>query len=268
MSKLFYRQIGEGPPLFILHGLYGSSDNWISIARQLSDQFTIYLPDARNHGQSPHETTHSFDDMASDLAELMNDLQIYQANIAGHSMGGKTAINFTALFPERVKRLMVIDISPRTYQLANNDAQVENHRSILSALNHLDISNIETRQQAENWLAMRIPNASLRQFLLKNLHRLPDGKYEWRLNINVLQQSLNQIMAGFEDKIIDLNFYKNPVMFLKGEKSGYIDFTGEQLINQAFPAAKIEIVKNAGHWIHADNPDEVVRQFNNFFKSS
>ena len=127
MSKLFYRQLGEGPPLFILHGLYGSSDNWISIARQIANQFTVYLPDARNHGQSPHETTQSFDDMASDLAELMNDLQIYQANIAGHSMGGKTAINFTALFPERVKKLMVIDISTQTYQATQANPQVENN---------------------------------------------------------------------------------------------------------------------------------------------
>jgi pimeloyl-ACP methyl ester carboxylesterase len=105
----------------------------------------------------------------------------------------------------------------------------------------------------------------LRQFLLKNLHRNISGKYDWHLNIKVLQQALPQIMMGFEDKIKDLNFYKNPVLFLKGEKSGYIDVVGEQLIKRAFPASKIEIIKNAGHWVHADNQEEVVRQFQTFF---
>ena len=264
MAKLFFRKMGQGPELFILHGLHGSSDNWITVARQLMDHFTIYLPDARNHGQSPHLPTHTYGEMANDLAELMDQENIRSACLAGHSMGGKVVMAFTALFPERVNKLMVLDISPRSYPIQEDEPKAESHSHILQALAAMDLSTVNNRQQADAMLSKNIADTILRQFLLKNLHRESNGKYTWRTNVNALYQNLSNIMKGFEGQH-NFDAYKNPVLFLKAGNSNYITDKSMVFIKQLFPQAQIETIAGAGHWIHVDKPEEVIEKMRVFF---
>jgi len=142
--KLFFRKYGEGPPLIILHGLYGSSDNWATIAKNLSDSFTVYLPDQRNHGQSPHSDIHDYDSMREDLYELATDLTLKKFFLAGHSMGGKTAISFALKYPEMLNGLLIADISPFLNE-AHNKVAYSQHKSILEALLSIDLTNIMRR---------------------------------------------------------------------------------------------------------------------------
>jgi esterase len=264
MAKLFFRKMGDGPELFILHGLHGSSDNWVPVARQLMDKFTVYLPDARNHGQSPHLSTHTYGEMANDLAELMDTEKISMAHIAGHSMGGKVAMAFAAIFPERVNKLMVIDISPRSYPMQKDEPEVKNHQHIMQALLAMDLTKVTSRQQADAMLAKSVNDLVLRQFLLKNLHRQADGSYHWRTNVDVLYKNLFNIVKGFEGQH-DFSAFKNPVLFLKGEKSNYITNQNALIIKQLFPQANIETIAGAGHWVHVDQPDMVIEKMRGFF---
>ncbi len=172
MAKLNYRKFGEGEPLIIMHGLFGSSDNWVSIARELMQYCMVYVIDLRNHGASPHLPEHNYNVMVNDLVEFMNDNDIGQATIMGHSMGGKVAMFFTALYPERVKKLVVIDISPRTCKFDKEDDLVADHRFILEKLESFNLQYIKSRSEINLQLTKVIPSAGVRQFLLKNIEVL------------------------------------------------------------------------------------------------
>ena len=163
--KLFYRKYGEGPPLVILHGLYGSSDNWVTLAKKLSDSFTVYLPDQRNHGQSPHSETHDYDSMRDDLYEMVNDLALKKFFLAGHSMGGKTAISFALKWPEMLNGLLIADISPFTYETDGHSAYNQ-HSIILNAILSFDLNKISTRNEAEKLLSEKIPSEKERGLIL------------------------------------------------------------------------------------------------------
>jgi pimeloyl-ACP methyl ester carboxylesterase len=257
--KLFYRKFGNGPPLIILHGLYGSSDNWITIAKNLSDSFTVYLPDQRNHGQSPHSDIHNYDSMRDDLFELADDLKLSKFFLAGHSMGGKTAISFALKWPGMINGLLIADISPFTNE--NSEYLVYNqHLTILRTMLSVDLSQVTSRQQAESLLSEKIDSEKIRGFILKNLQRTGDNNFTWKINASSLLNNLENIMEGIDRQAYtDQQITGFPVIFLKGENSDYLPDGDFRDILKVFPAAEFITVPNAGHWIHSDRPDDVVK---------
>ena len=257
--KLFFRKYGNGPPLIILHGLFGSSDNWVTIAKNLSDSFTVYLPDQRNHGQSPHSSKHDYDSMRDDLFELVNDLALKKFFLVGHSMGGKTAISFALKWPEMLNGLLIADISPFVNQNMGQSVYNE-HQTILNAILSTDLKKITTRSQAESILSEKIPSEKIRGLILKNLERVSDNGFGWKINAQSLLDNLGKIMDGVERQTIpDHQITGFPVIFLKGSDSDYIPSGDLYDIQKIFPAAELIEVHGAGHWIQVDKPDEVVK---------
>jgi esterase len=257
--KLFYRKYGTGPPLIILHGLYGSSDNWVSLAKNLSDSFTVYLPDQRNHGQSPHSDIHSYVSMRDDLFELAAELKLPGFFLVGHSMGGKTAISFTLRWPGMIYGLLIADISPfideNTKHIAYNQ-----HLTILRTMLSIDLTTISIRRQAELLLEEKIDSEKVRGFILKNLQRTDNNKFTWKINALSLLQNLDRIMEGIDSRAYpDQEITGFPVIFLKGGNSDYLPEADFRDIRKVFPAAEFITVAGAGHWIHSDRPDEVIR---------
>jgi esterase len=257
--KLFYRKYGEGPAIIILHGLYGSSDNWITIAKGLSDSFTVYLPDQRNHGQSPHSEIHDYDSMREDLFELATDLKLKKFFLAGHSMGGKTAISFALKYPEMINGLMIADISPFINENTKYSAYNQ-HLTILQAMLSTDLALISRRSEAELILSHKISSENIRGFILKNLQRTTGNNFTWKINVESLLNNLDRIMEGI-DPIADVNQHVTgfPVIFLKGKNSDYLPNSDFKEIQRVFPAAEIIEISGAGHWIHADRPDAVIK---------
>lgn len=257
--KLFFRKYGNGPPLIILHGLYGSSDNWVTIAKNLSDTFTVYLPDQRNHGQSPHSEIHDYDSMRDDLHELASDLKLKKFFLAGHSMGGKTAISFALKWPELLNGLLIADISPFTDENAAHSAYLQ-HFSILNAILSFDLKKISARGEAETKLMDKIPSEKIRGLILKNLQRTNENSFSWKLNADVLLKNLDKIMEDIkrgDDFSQQISGF--PVIFLKGGDSDYIPSADYSDIYKVFPAAEIIEIPGAGHWIQVDKPEEVVK---------
>ncbi len=249
--KLFYRKRGDtGEPLIILHGLYGSGDNWISIAQVLKDHFQVYLLDQRNHGRSPHSEEMNYDLLTEDLHAFFKIHNINRAHIVGHSMGGKTAMWFALKYPQLVNRLVIVDIAPRTYEMSAANSKV--HKLIISALKSVEPESATGRKEIEKRLSNRIANVPLRMFLLKNIERNSDGTYSWRLNVNSIDNNLVKIMNGFSEitQTIDV-----PTLFLKGELSNYIGRGDSSLIKQIFPISELITVPEAGHWLHAQQPE-------------
>ncbi len=257
--KLFFRKYGNGPPLIILHGLYGSSDNWVTIAKRLSDTFSVYLPDQRNHGQSPHSKIHDYESMSDDLYELANELKLKKFFLAGHSMGGKTAIAFALKWPEMLFGLLIADISPFTNE-ANSNSIYSQHFTILNAILSIDLNHISTRSEAEIILKEKITSEKIRGLILKNLQRSDENRFNWKLNATALLSNLDKIMEGIKrENDFNLQISGFPVIFLKGGDSDYIPSGDYNDIYKVFPAAEIIEVMGAGHWIHVDKPDEVVK---------
>jgi esterase len=266
--KLFHRKYGSGPPLIILHGLYGSSDNWVTIAKSLSDFYSVYLPDQRNHGQSPHSDRHNYASMRDDLYELAEDLNLKKFFLAGHSMGGKTAISFALNWPEMLNGLLIADISP----FINENSKIlayNQHLTILKAMLSVDLSQISSRGEAESELFQKVPSEKVRGFILKNLQRTPGNSFTWKINASSLLKNLNNIMDGIDRKPDFTNQITGfPVIFLWGEESDYLPASDHRDIQKVFPAAEFIKVPGAGHWIHADNPGEVVRNLKKLLNES
>ncbi|MDA3816955.1 MAG: alpha/beta fold hydrolase [Prolixibacteraceae bacterium] len=268
--NLFYRIEGEGEPLVILHGLYGSSDNWMSIARKLSDKYKVISVDLRNHGASPHDSSHTYNDMVTDIAWLFHELKLEQAHILGHSMGGKTAIAFAADYPEKTRSLIVADIAPTNY-LKNpaSSLQYDFHKNILETLQNTELSEFKTRKEIDQHLSEYITQKFVRQFILKNLHR-HKGNYEWKINVKALLANLSHIISGVDSDDFDdrIPILKYPVLFIKGELSGYIDEESEKSIKKMYPEAKIETIEGASHLLHAEKPEAFIRVVSNFLSRS
>ena len=257
--KLFFRKYGEGPPLIILHGLYGSSDNWASIAKNISDSFTVYLPDQRNHGQSPHSEIHDYESMSDDLFELAIDLKLKKFFLAGHSMGGKTAVTFALKYPEMLNGLLIADISPFINE-ANNQIAFNQHKLILESMLSVDLKKVTRRDEAEDILKEKISDEKVRGFVLKNLQRNSNNEFSWKLNAVSLLKNLEKIMTGIDRTSSSTQTITGfPVIFLKGGNSDYILTSDFDDILKIFPAAEFIVVEKAGHWIHSDRPDEVIR---------
>ena len=252
--KLFHRQYSEaGPPLVILHGLYGNQGNWMSLARQLAADYAVYAFDARNHGQSPWADTMALDEMAADVAETMTALGLHAAHVLGHSMGGKTAMRLALLQPDRVHSLVVVDIAPVDYHRSND--------GVIQHLLALDLQTVRSRDDADAILVQTIPERSVRDFLLTNLQRGSEPElFRWRINLPVIARDFTEI-TGWE--ACSLN-YPGSVLFIKGAESDYILAQYEQPTLRYFPAAQVKAVAGAGHWVHAEKPEALLRLVRNF----
>lgn len=266
--ELFYREYGEGIPLLILHGLYGSSDNWLSIARELSETYRVILPDQRNHGQSPHDPVHNYKAMSEDLHELVVDLDIDEFILAGHSMGGKTASFFARRWPGMLSGLVIIDISPFK---AGPEDKISNsiHERLLKRMTETDLSLIKNREEAHNIFTDIISSVKVRNFILKNLHRDKKGNFEWKINPHNLYDNLENIFDGLE---IPLSGNVDPVTgfpvyFLRAMESDYISDKDYGPIQKVFPAAEIIEVPGSSHWIHAEKPEVIIKLFKENFLS-
>jgi esterase len=266
--ELAFRQLGEGAPLVILHGLYGSSDNWYSIGKELAKEYTVYLTDQRNHGRSPHSNVHNYKVMADDLFEFFDKHNLNKAIILGHSMGGKTAMLFALQHPQMVHKLVVADIAPKAYTgLAQLNTHSIEHLNIMQGLVSVNVTLISSRKEVEKNLGQFIPDERIRQFLLKNLYRDEQNRFQWRINVEALRRNLPEILAGIDiDKnSVDQNSDVIPVLFIKGEKSDYIDGSDFSDIKNLFPLAEIVTVQNAGHWLHAEQPQAFLKCLHEFF---
>ena len=254
--QLNYKLLGENkPPLIILHGLFGSSDNWLTIGRKLSENYTVYILDQRNHGDSPHDSEHSYSAMADDLKNFIEEHEISAPHILGHSMGGKTAMNFAVKYPSLYEKLIVVDIAPKAYPV--------HHDQILEGLKSIDLESVKTRSDADKQLAEYVPEIGVRQFLLKNLNRDSSKSYSWKINLNVIDSSILKISEG----LIGRTNSDNPVLFIGGKNSNYIVEEDFKLIKDHFPTAEIKMVDGAGHWIHAEKPDEFLKITEEFLAS-
>jgi pimeloyl-ACP methyl ester carboxylesterase len=245
--KLHYRSYGSGEPLIILHGLFGSLNNWHTLAGKLGVHFHVFSVDQRNHGESPHTDALSYALMAADLLEFMHLHRIAAAHLLGHSMGGKTAMEFALQHPEMVDRLVVVDIAPRAYKTAQEE--------IMSAMESVDLSRYRTRGEIERALEVDVPESRVRQFILTNLKRRVSGLYEWKINLPALRASSSEIGKPQESD----NPFPRPALFLEGGKSAYILPEDHSLILRLFPEASFRTIQGAGHWIHAEAPEEFLR---------
>ncbi len=250
--ELNFKEMGQGPPLLVLHGLFGTLDNWQTIGRALSKDFTVFLLDLRNHGRSPHTEVHNYPALADDVRHFMETHWMYDgAYVLGHSMGGKTAMQLALANPELVRRLVVVDIAPRRY--------AGSHQEILDALDKLSLAQLDSRQAAEEQLARTLPDAGIRQFLMKNLTREKDGGFAWKMNLPVLLRHYPDVLAP-----VDGEPYTRPTLFLRGGRSRHILPTDEPSIRSLFPAATIVTLPDAGHWVHADAPQDLLAQVQAF----
>lgn len=237
--------IGKGKPFIILHGFLGSGDNWKTLGRRFSEKgYQIHLVDLRNHGHSFHSHIFDYKSMAEDVREYCQHYALDDILLLGHSMGGKTAMEYACLYPETVLKLIIADIGPKKYP--------QHHQDILKALQSLDFSRIKTREMADEFLSTYIQDIGTRLFLLKNLYWKNKGELALRINLPVLLENIEEVGKALPTEFI----YNGDTLFLKGSKSGYIEDIDELSIVKHFPKALIKTVSNAGHWLHAENPEE------------
>ena len=241
--KLFSRVLGRGEPILVLHGLFGSSDNWLTQAKLLSNDYKVYSLDLRNHGQSPHSDEFDYVAMAKDLAEFVDANELHDPVIIGHSMGGKAAMNFALAHPEKLSKLIVVDIAPKAYNLE--------HYTIAEGLKAIPVDKVTSRSDADEILAQHVPEPDVRQFLLKNLQRKSEGGFSWKINLPVITDKLANIG-------LDLQFpgrFEKPTLFVRGLKSNYIRDSDWDRIIEVFPNAELESL-DTGHWVQAEKPEE------------
>lgn len=229
---------GEGPPLVVAHGLFGSARNWGAVAKRLSDIRRVVAVDMRNHGASPWSDQHSYEALAEDLAEVI-DAEGGRADLLGHSMGGKAAMALALAEPERVASLVVADIAPRAYG--------HTQAPMIEAMRGVDLAAVERRSDADAQLRERVEDPAVRAFLLQSLDA-PERR--WRLNLDALDAEMDRLV-GWPDPG---GRYDGPALFLRGEASDYVSDADEPEIRRLFPRARIETIPGAGHWLHAEAP--------------
>ncbi|RDY58800.1 alpha/beta fold hydrolase [Flagellimonas nanhaiensis] len=256
MPLLHSKILGEGKPLLILHGFLGMSDNWKTLGSKYAENgFQVHLIDQRNHGKSFHSPDFDYDFMSTDVEHYMGHHNIESAAIMGHSMGGKTAMHLSVAQPELVNKLVVADIAPKFYP--------PHHQLIIDALLELDFNQISSRKQADEMLSQNLADFGIRQFLLKNLYWVEQGKLGLRFNLDVLKNKMEEI----GENINATSTYQNQTLFLRGDRSEYILPHDFSQIRKHFPSAEIETVENAGHWLHAENPLQFFEKTLSFLNS-
>ncbi|PQJ15758.1 alpha/beta fold hydrolase [Aureicoccus marinus] len=255
MSPLHSQILGQGQPLLVLHGFLGMSDNWKSHGLQWAKEgFEVHLIDQRNHGRSFHSEEFDYRVMSRDLNEYIQQQELKNVYLLGHSMGGKTVMNYACDFAGQVTKLLVADIAPKYYPA--------HHGYIFDALNSLDFSKISSRGEADKALAKHLSDWGMRQFLLKNLYWIEPGKLAFRFNLEVLGNRLEEIGEPLSSQ----QQYDGPTLFLRGDRSEYIVEADLSLIQQHFSEVEIKTIANAGHWLHAENPKDFFKTSLTFFK--
>ena len=250
--ELNYKVFGEGEPVIILHGLFGMLDNWQTFAKLLAENYMVYIVDQRDHGKSPHTEEFSYHLLANDLHEFMTSQWIYEARLIGHSMGGKTVMQFADEYPDMVEQMVVVDIAPVKYKAGHND--------VFDALFAIDIDKLSDRKQAESILAQYISEDGVRQFLMKNLQRRKEGGYRWKMNLELLYKEYQNILSGIGPSKNDVD-----ALFISGGLSDYIDDNAKEAINAKYSHVNTVTIADAGHWVHAQKPRELLEIVNTYF---
>lgn len=253
--NLYYRKYGEGKPLIILHGLFGQSDNWNTVAKKLAEHsLSVYVPDLRNHGLSPHTNDMSYELMAHDIKTLIDAEGLEKTAIMGHSMGGKVSMYADYLYSDLLDSLIVIDIAPKPYS--------PGHTDVFTALNAVDFHTIKSRQEAAQILRQYLTNEGVVQFLLKNIYWESPEKLNWRFNLKVIQEHYEEILKG-------VPFYHSytKTLFVCGEKSDYISDNDWPNIQKMYRNSTLVTIPNAGHWVHAEHPHLLIEYVLKFMNS-
>ncbi len=244
-------------PLVVLHGVFGSSDNWITVGRRLSERYEVFLLDLNNHGRSYHHDALSYAVMADDVRRFVDQQNLENVALLGHSMGGKVAMQLALTQPEALSHLIVVDIAPRAYPV--------HHDRILEGLRAIPLDTITQRNAAEAVLRDYVPEAPVRQFLLKNLYRNDSGQFAWRFNLSVLHRDVAQIGRAIpDDTVAEATPYKGPALFIKGAQSDYVRPDDEADIARWFLNSRVEAVADAGHWVHAEQPEALLALVTDF----
>ena len=241
--------------MIILHGLMGSADNWLTQAKILSTNYKVYTVDQRNHGLSPHSDDFDYKVLANDIRDFITEHSIKNPIIVGHSMGGKAAMNFAIANPTMLDKLIVVDIAPKAYPI--------HHDNIVDGLKAIPIDTLQTRNEADVVLSEYVPEADVRQFLLKNLSRKATGGFGWKINLPVIDKNLELISA-------DIQFpgtYNGPTLFVRGARSKYVKDEDRQRIKDIFPNSTL-VTMDTGHWVQAEKPQEFVEVVTNYLSSN
>ncbi len=253
ISDLNYKVVGEGHPVIILHGLFGMLDNWKTFANKLSNEgFMVFLLDQRDHGKSPHTDTFDYPTLAEDLYAFMQENFIFNAHLLGHSMGGKTAIQFANQYPDMIDKLVVVDIGIKRYQ--------GGHERILEALQSVPIEEIRSRSEVKSLLDQYGFSDGISLFLMKNLSRNKDGSYRWKMNLPLLVKYYQNILSEVDIETL----IETDTLFVRGDKSEYISDQDYVKISSVFESSDLVTVENAGHWVHAEQPEALLKIVNHF----
>ncbi|MEZ8145451.1 esterase [Enterovibrio norvegicus] len=247
---------GEGQPLLLIHGLFGSLDNLGGLARVLADHYKVYQIDLPNHGQSPRSDDVTYPSQASAVKDFITQQGLNHVSVVGHSMGGKVAMAFAMANPDLVDQLVVMDIAPVQYRVRRHDA-------VLAGLNATMQTPIANRKEAEQTLSQHVKEPGVRQFLLKSLAKQDDGLFNWRFNVAALEANYDDITDWPLNGVFD-----KKTLFLKGADSDYIAAEHRDSIERQFPQAKAHVVAGTGHWLHAEKPDTVARVITRFLTKS
>jgi pimeloyl-ACP methyl ester carboxylesterase len=249
--KLHYREMGKGKPLIILHGLFGFSDNWQSHGKRLAEYFRVVLVDLRNHGHSGWSDDFSYEIMAEDVLELYEDLGLEDTILVGHSMGGKVAMQFALKHEDLLDKLVIVDMGLKEYPM--------HHEHILEGIYAVDLPTITARRQAEKQMSAHIESEGIKQFLLKNLYWKEKGVLAWRMNVEVLEREMDTILSKMPEGQVG-----TPTLFIRGELSNYVLDEDIEHIEEQFIDSEVKTIANAGHWVHAEAPEEFLETLLSF----
>ena len=250
--QLNYKQLGQGKALIILHGLLGSLDNWMTLGKRFAENYNVFLVDQRNHGKSPWDDTWDYEAMAQDLYEFIQSQNLDKVHLIGHSMGGKTVMFFATRYPNLVDRLIVADIAPRAYPV--------HHDHILHAMDTIHIQEKSSRSEIDKTLEQYIPDFGTRQFLLKNLQREGQNSFSWKANLEIIKAKIENVGEALPEQAT----FEGQTLFIRGDQSDYILQEDRALIQKHFPNSRLTTLKNAGHWLHAAQPEAFYTTVNTF----
>ncbi len=261
--QLFYREKGnpDNPPLILLHGLWGASDNWLTVAGLLADYFHVILPDFRNHGHSPHSPEHSYEDLSRDLSIFITSLHLPRKPfIAGHSMGGKALMLLLLKKPQIAAKAAILDIAPKPYLSFPHSI----HQDLLETMTNISPGFYQHREEIHTAIRQKLPSEELCQIVFKNLDKTSTG-FRWKINTEAIQKN-NQDILDWPVSYNRQN-YPFPILFIRGENSEYI--TGHDLssISNLFPAAEIRTLPGASHFLHRDQPELLAQTLIHYFLS-
>jgi esterase len=241
--RLHHQVTGSGPPLIIVHGLFGSANNWAAVSRRLGEVFRVFALDMRNHGDSPNAKRMTYDDMAGDVLEFMEMHDVQSAHLIGHSMGGKVAMRLAQRDPGRLEKLVVVDIAPRRYE--------GGHEPLLDALSSLEPGLFRSRGEVEAALSALIPDRAVRQFFLTNIKRDENGRLAWKINLRAIRANYISLNAATPSA----GPFREETLFVLGGRSRHVSVEDEPTIRRLFPAAEFSVIGGSDHWVHADAPD-------------